>query len=110
MITLDKIDNNKLNIETNKDIKDIYLCNIDDKDIGYIVTMNNDNDMIHINVNEEYRSMGYGKIIFQEALKLFNKDIVVKTNNERMMKIINSISGKEVSRCNGFVTFIIKNS
>ena len=68
--------------------EEIYSLELDEKNIGYGIIRNNDNEKIEIYILNQYQRNGYGTYLFNELLKIINKDIYIRVKNG---KIISSV-------------------
>lgn len=107
MEELVKVNKDEINIDNKESINDFYLFKVDGKKVGYGFTTNISDDMIKIYIDEEYRSNGYGKILFGKMLELFDCDVKLKTSNKHMYNIICSYGGKLAYNAGDLSMFII---
>lgn len=88
----------------------IYLLNLNEKSIGYAaINEHNVYNIIRICILNEYQGNRYGSYLFNEMLKIINKDIILEIDidNYKMIRIINRCKGKELRRNNKGVLFLI---
>lgn len=103
----DKYVNNNLFYLNKEDV--VYEYVIDNNIVGYGVYRNKKYDMIQIYIKEKYQNKGYGKELFGHIIKLDDKekDVSVKEDNIKMVKIIRDYDGKEIGLNNGIKTFTV---
>ena len=97
-----QIDKKLINITNIENIHKAYALENEKKIIGYGITTNNVNNKIEIYIKEEYRSNGYGKILFGKMLEELKKEnykeikLVYSRDNYRIRNIIEYYGGKQL--------------
>lgn len=95
------------------DYKSIYKMIKDEKVIGYGTINKDQENVIYIFIQEEYRGNGYGKILFhkmiEETKKEGFKEIKLKfeRNNIQMLKIVTKEGGLHLSTMGENVQYLI---
>ena len=84
-----------------------------DKNIGFAVINEDEEDKVYIYIKKELRGNGHGKLLFSELMgeleKKEYKDIKVKfdRDNIQMLKIVKHFGGLHLSTDNGLVKYLI---
>ena len=104
LIELNKEGINRLNLNN---LSRAFQFVKDNTQIGYALILNEENNELLIYVEEPYRGNGYGTELFSKMLKIMNKEIKVKTNNDIMKNIINKFRGLEISNKNSYTIYVI---
>lgn len=99
---IDKKILNELNI-VQDNIKEVYAYKNNNKLIGLIIIKNNKDNMLYFTIFDEYRGLGYGKQMVNEALKLLKEigntelNFILDRKNIKAIKIITSLGGIHLS-------------
>lgn len=114
MFELVNIDNSNLKELALADTDEVYALKKDSKILGYGIINETKPNKIELSILEEYRSNGYGEILFKlliEKLKEKNyKDIILTISKENipMKNIIEAQSGLLISNNKDNIKYIIK--
>ena len=95
------------------DYKYIYKMVKDEKVIGYGTINKDQENVIYIYIQEEYRGNGYGKILFHKMIEETKKEgireikLIFKRNNIQMLKIATNVGGLHLSTMEENVQYLI---
>ena len=106
-----KIDNKIIN--NLKEDADAYVLEKYKNIIGYGVVSVDNNNIIEVFIKEEYRSNGYGKLLFGKMLEVLKikkyKEVTltIKKDNYRIKNIISYYGGKQLYTNNEEESYIL---
>lgn len=108
-----KLDEKMINSLNIKETSEAYALEENNEIIGYGIILNNDNSKIEIFIKEEYRSNGYGKLLFRKMLEELKKQsykeikITFQKNNYRIKNIIVALGGLQLRTDHQEETYLV---